>query len=343
KLSFTPEAYYTTARREWIGTGVLALDYAPRRLGKLSLSGGVLSADFNGESGESRIINGISSLLFARNDIKFYDKRFFSIDNEIEIANSLLLSTGFVWQKRKALENAVEKDLFGKHARPNLPRHPDNPYLQQHELMKASAALQYTPAHYYRMSQGRKYYLPATYPTFTVRYERAFSSGGAETLSPTFHRTELSVEQEIKFGLFNRIHWFANGGAFWDAGDMQFPDYKHFTTTRIPVTEHSLNRGFALLDNYAYSAHIRWAQANMSWYTPYLLLKYLPFLKKKRYDEALHLRALAVYKRSPYWEAGYSIGWSDAYRIGVFVGFEHVESNAVGVTVSLPLLKLLGK
>ncbi|NDV83080.1 carboxypeptidase-like regulatory domain-containing protein [Bacteroides sp. 51] len=343
KLNFTPEAYYTTARNTWLGSGLLVLDYAPRRLGKLSLSGGALSADFNGESGESRMINAMSSLLFARNDMKFYDKRFLSLDNEIELANSLLLSTGFTWQRREALENSVEKDLFKKHAKPNLPRHPDYSPMQRNELMKASVSLQYTPARYFRMFQGRKYYRPSEYPTFTAKYEKAFSHGGDETLSPSFYRTELSVEQEFEFGLFNRIHWFVNGGAFWDAEDIQFPDYKHFATTRIPVTDHSLNQGFALLDNYAYSTNTRWAQANVSWYTPYLLLKHLPFLKKKRYDEALHLRSLAVYKRPVYWEAGYSIGRSDLLRVGVFVGFERTKFDAVGVSVSLPLLKLLGK
>jgi hypothetical protein len=282
-------------------------------------------------------------LLFARNDIKFYDKRFFSIENEVEIANSLLLSTEFTWQKRAALENVVERDLFGKRVKPNLPRHPDYLPMQRYELMKAAVALRYTPAHYYRMLQGQKQYLPAKYPTFTARYERAFSQGGAETLSPSFHRTELSIQQQMEFGLFNRIYWFVNGGAFWDAEDMQFPDYKHFAATRIPVTDRSLNLGFALLDNYAYSTRTRWAQANVSWYMPYLLLKHFPFLKQKRYDEALHLRALGVYKRSPYWEAGYSIGRSVAYRIGVFAGFERLKFNAVGVTVSLPLLKILGE
>ena len=62
---------------------------------------------------------------------------------------------------------------------------------------------------------------------------------------------------------------------------MQFPDFKHFATTGLPVTERSFDTGFSLLDNYAYSTNTRWVQANMSWYTPCLLLKFLPFLKKK--------------------------------------------------------------
>lgn len=62
---------------------------------------------------------------------------------------------------------------------------------------------------------------------------------------------------------------------------MQFPDFKHFATTGLPVTERSFDTGFSLLDNYAYSTNTRWVQANISWYTPYLLLKFLPFLKRR--------------------------------------------------------------
>lgn len=342
-LTFTPEAYYTTARNQWLGSGTLMLDYAPKSFGKLTLSGGVLSADFNGESGEKRIINSASSIWFGRNDMKFYDKRFLSVDNEIEITNGLLLSTGFTFQKRKALENSVNKSLFKKHAKPNIPRHPDYLPMQRNKLMKASVTLQYTPPRYYWMFRGNKIYESSNYPTIAFTYERAFAHGGAETLSPSFHRTEFRAEQEVEFGLFNRINWYVSGGAFWNAKDMQFPDYKHFATTRIPVTERSLNRGFSLLDNYTHSTNIRWAEANLSFYTPYLLLKHLPFLKKKRLDEALHLRSLAVFKRDVYWEAGYSIGRSDLYRLGIFTGFQRFKFDAVGVIVSLPLLKLTGQ
>ena len=39
----------------------------------MELSGGVLSADYNGESGESRLINTVASSFFGRNDVKLYD------------------------------------------------------------------------------------------------------------------------------------------------------------------------------------------------------------------------------------------------------------------------------
>lgn len=341
RLTVTPEVYYTSARGAWIGSGTLALDYAPRHLGQLSLSGGVLSADFNGESGESRLINRIYSLAFARNELKLYDKRFLSVNNDFELTNGVLLSAGLTWQKRNALHNSVHHSVFGKKAKPNLPLHPDADHNPHSELLKATAIVQYTPPRYFRMYQGRKVYDPSNLPSFTFKYERAFATGGAETLSSSFHLTEFSAHQEFDFGLFNRIVWHANAGAFWDAADMTFADYKHFATTHNVVTEHSFDLGLALPRSYIYSTNTRWAQANISWNTPYLLLKQLPFLKNKRFDEALHLRSLVVYQRSPYWEAGYSIGYWGLARAGVFVGFENMKYHSVGVRVSIELRKIV--
>ena len=124
---------------------------------------------------------------------------------------------------------------------------------------------------------------------------------------------------------------------------MQFPYFKHFATTGLPVTERSFDTGFSLLDNYAYSTNTRWVQANISWYTPYLLLKFLPFLKKKNLDEALHLRTLAGYDRRPYSEVGYSIGFLKLARLGVFVGFESLKYRSTGVSVSIPLSMFAGE
>lgn len=335
-LRFTPSAYYTTARKSVVGSGELLLDYAPRRMGELKLSGGILSADYNGEGGESRLVNGVASLMFARNDIKLYDKRFLSIHHRMELANGLLFSAGLDWQQRRMLENHVSQSIFGARAKTNVPRSDAFVPMPENELLKASFALEYTPARYYRMLQGKKVYEEPRFPTFTVGYEQAFSLLGA-TASPSYRRTEFSVRQKVEFGMFNTLAWSVNAGAFWDTEQMQFPDYKHFATTRLPVTERTFNNGFFLLDNYAYSTATRWAQAGVNWYTPYLLLKHLPFLKKKSFDEALHLHSLVVYGRNPYTEVGYSIGFAHLARVGVFAGFENLRFRSVGVSVSLPL------
>lgn len=334
-LRFVPSLYYTSARKSLVGQGKLILNYAPRRRGKLMLSGGALSADYNGEDGESRLINSIASSLFGRNDVKLYNKCFLAIGHEIELANSLLFSASLEWEQRKMLENHISRSWFKREAEPNVPDNPSFIPMPENELLKVSLALEYTPAHYYRMIRGRKVYEDTRFPTFTLRYDRAFPIKGK--LSPSFHLTEFSVKQQFEFGMFNSLNWYVNAGAFWNTDGMQFPDFKHFATTRLPFTERPFDTGFSLLDNYAYSTDTRWAQANISWYTPYLLLKQLPFLKKKNFDEALHLRSVVVYKRDVYTEVGYSVGLSEIARVGVFAGFNCLKYHSVGISVSIPL------
>lgn len=335
-LRFSPSLYYTTARKSLVGEGKLALEYAPRLRGQLTLSGGVLSADYNGESGESRLINSVASSFFGRNDVKLYDKRFLSISHEIELVNGLLFSASLTWQQRKMLENHISRSWFKRKAEPNIPANSTFVLMPENDLLKASFALEYTPAHYYRMIRGKKVYEDSQFPTFTLRYDRAFPLDGTKP-SSSYHLTEFSAMQKVEFGMFNSINWYLNAGAFWDVDKMQFPDFKHFATTSLPFTERTFDTGFALLDNYAYSNNTRWAQANLSWYTPYLLLKQLPFLKKKRFDEALHLRSIVVYDRKPYMEIGYSAGFSEIIRAGVFAGFDCLKFRSVGVSVSIPL------
>lgn len=340
-LRLIPSFYYTTAGRNWIGQGELILDYAPRHLGRLSLSGGILSADYNGDCGESRLVNAYSSALFGHNHIKLYEKTFFTVDHAIEPCNGLLFTASFSWQRRRMLDNHIRENWFKKDVQPNIPKNEAFRKMPDNDILKGSLGLEYTPAHYYHMRDGRKVYEASAYPTFSLVYDRAFPVKSGRYLT-SYHRMQFSVRQEIEFGLFNRLYWSANAGTFWNAENMQFPDFKHFATTDIVVTGRAFHTGFSLPGNYAFSTDTRWAQGNVSWYTPHLLLKRLPFLANKPFDEALHLRSIVVYGRFPYTEAGYSIGLGDEARVGVFVGFERLKYQSVGVSFSLNLSALAG-
>lgn len=342
-LKFVPQAYYTTARKEWLGNGTLSLDYAPRNLGRFWLTGGITSSDYNTAIGESRLINSYSSLLFGRNDIRLFERKYLTVGNQVEIINSMLFTSVLDWERRSTLDNHVGKSMFGKEAKPNIPGNAGYVPMPENDLLKATVSLSYTPAHYYRMIYGRKIYENSAYPTFSVLYQQAFKHGGEDRLTPSFKRLEFSIEQTIEFGMFNNLYWYVNGGMFWDKKDMQFADFRHFSTTRLPVTERAFTQGFSMLGNYALSTNSRWAQANVMWSTPYLLIKHLPFLQRKHFDEALHLRTLLVKNQDVYSEVGYSIGLLDMGRIGVFVSFDKLEYRSTGVSISLPIMKILGE
>lgn len=341
-LHFNPMLCYTTARKRWIGQGELALDYAPRRRGNLSLTGGRLSADYNGESGESRLVNALSSALSGHNHLKLYEKTFFTLSHAIEPLNSLLFSTSLSWQRRKMLDNHIHHSWFKREAEPNVPENADFLPMPENELLKLSLGLEYTPAHYYRLSKGKKVYEESRYPTFTLKYDRAFPMKDSR-YQTSYHMMQFSARQNIEFGMFNRFNWSVNAGLFWKARNLQFPDFKHFASTDIWVTTRSFDTGFNLLGNYALSTNTRWVQGNLSWYTPYLLLKQLPFLSGTSFDEALHLRSAFISGKRSYTELGYSVGVSKVARVGVFAGFESLKFRSIGGSISFLLLQLLSK
>ena len=177
------------------------------------------------------------------------------------------------------------------------------------------------------MSQGKKVYEASCYPTFALKYDRAFPMSGSRYLT-SYHLMQFSAKQKIEFGMFNRLHWSVNAGSFFDAKNLQFPTLNISLLPAYLVTERSFDTGFSLLTT-TFCPLIPWAQANVSWYTPYLLLKHLPFLSRKAFDEALHLRSIVIYGGRPYTEIGYSIGFSDMARIGVFAGFDCLKFHSV--------------
>ena len=334
-VAVEPSVYYNTARKVVTGSVDARLDYAPLRGGCLSMSGGRVSADYNTEHPESAALVALYSALFARNDTKFYDKAFVSLRNGIEIANGTRFMAGVSWERRRPLVNHISQSWFKKAAKPNLPENAEFATLPPvSEALTANVAVVYTPAAYYFIKNGRKHYLQSKFPTFTLSYTRGI---GFKDGTPSYNRIDVSVEQEIGLGIFNKIIYQVRGGAFIDASGLQFPDFKHFSATRFPLTTHRFADSFVLLDSYEYSTADCYAEAGFTWQSPRLLLKLLPFLRKKNFSECLHLRSLAVRHRRPYSELGYSVNVFDLASVGFFTSWQGFDYRSACVSVSLPL------
>lgn len=336
-LTISPAIYYTTARKtlNWYIDG--EFKYAPVRGGLLSVSGGSTTSDFAGNDGSLRIINSISSLFFAENPVKFYEKKFVEVKHQIDIINGFNLTTGFVYEKRRALENNISYSFFGGRPSVNLPGTQLLP-MPANTAIKASVQLEYTHKYYYWLHNERKMYSRSGYPTLMLRYEAGIPSG--HTASASFNRLELGIRQQIELGMFNNISYSVNAGKFLSSKEIYFPDFKHFNTNQLFITGSRLENSFSLIDNYAYSTNKQWLQAHLNYTSGYLLIKHLPFLQSSPFNEAVHLRTLWL-PGKVYSEAGYSIGFSEVGRIGIFAGFDKTKYNAVGFTISIPMLRLL--
>lgn len=336
-ILIAPSIYYTTARKalNWYIDGDFS--YASKRSGKLSISGGNTTADFAGKDGSLRIINSFASLLFAEDPIRFYQKKFVEAENQIDLANGLQLTTGMSYAKRNALNNHTSYSFWGNRPASNLPSGQITP-MPDNTAFKANIQIEYTPNYYYHLYQDRKRYRHSKYPTISLRYEKGIPTG--QEPSASFDMLEVGIRQKVELNAFDHITYQVNAGKFLSSKHIYLPDYKHFKTNELFVSGYVLNNSFSLLDNYAYSTDRQWLQAHFTYTSNYLLLKRLPFLQSYLFNEALHARTLWIPQKN-YTEFGYSIGFENIARVGVFVGLDKGKYDATGFTISIPLLKLL--
>ena len=330
-LSISSAVYYTTARKEvdFVIDGQLI--YAPLRNGHFSASAGNTIADYAGQFGPDRLLNALGSILFAENTAKFYQKKFATVSNEIDLANGLKLTTSFSYENRNDLDNNTSWNLFNKVPKDNRPRGWTT--MPNHESYNASFGLEYTPRYYYHIFEGKKKYLHSAYPTLRLRYDKGFA--GKSAINSSFDKIEASFHQSIRLNLFNKLYYESSVGAFLSAKQTYLPDYKHFNSIELLLTGKSFNNSFTL-DNYTYVTNERWAQLFVTYSSQYLLLKQLPFTQRYLFDEAIHLKTLWI-PGVNHNEAGYSIGLGDAGRIGVFFGFQDLKYDNFGFVISLPL------
>ncbi|MDR2533414.1 MAG: DUF5686 and carboxypeptidase regulatory-like domain-containing protein [Tannerellaceae bacterium] len=335
-LIIEPSAYYSTARRAVNWDVALTVPYAPGLNGSFTAKGGSVTADMNSETGNSRLINSVASLLFARNYMVFYHKRFVEIENRIDIANGLSLTLNARNEERRPAAGNTKFSLFGGEPLLNLPSmqmNPDPP----HRSTAVAVKLEYTPAYYYRMDRnGQKRYLRSAFPTFSVRYEKGIALGGG--LSSRFDRLEAGLRQDIRLNMFDGFRYMINAGTFLSSSDIYFADYKHFPVSRLPVTARDFSETFSLLSDYTNSTVGPWLQAHAAYTSAYLILKRLPFLQEYLFNEALHVRGLFTDERH-YLELGYSVGLASLGRAGVFAGSNTFRYLAVGGSLSIPLFK----
>ncbi len=175
------------------------------------------------------------------------------------------------------------------------------------------------------------------YPTFTVQYSEGFSS--IESDNARFRKLRGNIKQMINTDLFSHIDYEIDGGAFLgQKNKMNFADYKHINTSDdLWLITKSPFSSFMLLDAYKASTIRYWFSTQINYYSKYILLKRLPFLQGKLFNEAVHLKYLHTPSMKNYVEVGYSIDIFKSFSIGVHSSFKKFEYDACGVKLSYNL------
>jgi hypothetical protein len=149
---------------------------------------------------------------------------------------------------------------------------------------------------------------------------------------------EFGARQRKEWGMMHAFSWNVKAGFFLNHNQVFLMDDKYFNNQDLPFVLGNSENAFRRLPVYRYATTRSFAEVHVQFTTPYLLLKYLPFLSSKIWCENLHLNYLTTNSEKNYWEIGYSI--SQIYiigRIGVYAGFKGTAYQSFGVQVSVDL------
>lgn len=338
KLLLAPEIYYTTARKSLAWKTDIGISYAPMRIGKLTASFGDAATDFNPE-GPIRLNNAISSLIFQKNLVMFYRKKYAEISNQIDLANGLRLSANLAFARRSPLENNATFALFKQEK--NITENLQSPEFS--DLASYSIGLEYTPEYYYTLTNGQKEYQYSRFPTLKLRYSEGFSSIWSN--NARFRKLDAYLTHQVQTSLFSSIRYELNGGAFLgNTTRLNLADYKFFDTSGdIWFTQKSPLTTFMLLNPYTSATNDYWFSTKVGYRSKYIVLKYLPFLQGKLFNESLQLKYLHTPSRKNYMEAGYYLDFFKLMNVGVNVSFDKMKYESWGIRLAIPLQLKNGK
>lgn len=338
-FSISPKIAYAFNREAVMGSLSGGFTHSPSRRGNFWYSLGSESVDFNRESGINTFANSVASLAFRTNYMKLYEHQFVEITERLDILNGFESSLKLGYYNRTMLENSTDYSFYPNDKKSYTPNFPINEtilgrYNPNHQAFIAKLKLSFTPEYYYRMYNGRKYMVSSNYPTFTL--DSRFGVPNVAGSDVKFLQVEVGIKQSIKFGSSNEFSYKVGYGNFLMNDKVYFPDFKHFNTQEIPVMVGDFENSYQFLKYYKYSTSDGYAQGFMNYRSPFLALKYLPWISNRMWNENLYASTLYTKGGKPYWELGYSITEIGLFGgIGVFVGFEGNKFYMWGVKASI--------
>jgi hypothetical protein len=285
----------------------------------------------------------LSSLLFRENYTRFYDNRYLSLFNTIDLANGLTLRTRLTYQDWRQETNHSNYSFFFTHTRQYYPNVPDNPQTATHPETLAGGidfvsdlALAYTPEYYYRMFGHRKYMVRSSYPTLTLRWQRGWN--GVFRSNSRFDLLSLGLSQHVRIHSESTFRYAVEGGNFFTNDQMGFQWFRHFPSNAAGVSFGTFTNAYQLLPLYRHSTDKWFVTAHAEYTALFLALKYVPFLSNVLMNERLSVAYLHTPQLPHYSEWGYSL--TDIYflgEVGVFIGLEGLKYHAWGFRAAIKL------
>ncbi len=265
-----------------------------KRRGRIKFEVGDYITEFSPFPQISRNLNTGYSLFGKVNYKRFYQKKFISLFYRKEILNGLRFAGKIAAFNRRSLANTSDYSIWNK-----TETYAPNFSLPEHRGLVGDVRLIYQPFNRYIRTPNGRTSLGSAWPTFELRYSKAFSLG--DNTDVQFDKITASISHSSNLGVFGTTDWRATAGRFLDQTQVYLPDFFMFKGNETVIHDGNFDE-FFLLPYYEKATTLPYLEAHAEHAFNGFLLNKVPGLRALKLKEYVGAHFLLRENRRPYLE-----------------------------------------
>ncbi len=334
-LNITPLVRYGLQRQK-LNYAVNSFYALPTKLNsKIGVDFGNNIFQFNNNNPIPEFANTLTSYIWGQNWMKTYEAKFVNVHFAKEMKQGIKMDFAINYQNRSPLDNLIDsiRDIAFT---PNYPTDLMDKNLTPHQALLLKVNVQWTPDSKYLELPNRIINLGSKYPTFNINLITGLKNIMGSDVD--FVKWNISAEKNINLKLYGRVSTKIILGGFMNSNKVFEPDFQHYNTSQIPLSNSYLN-SFQLLPYYQYSNTARfYTESHTEYHLNGFLSNKIPFFKRLNCFFVVGLNTLNVNNQISYYETLFSV--ENIFKIGrldFINGYLANGPNSHGIKFSLKL------
>lgn len=302
---------------------------------RLSISGGIITPQFNEREPIMSLNNTLSSLFDRLNFMKIYEKTYTRVAYSQEIKNGIFFSSSLEYANRTPLFNTTNysfapQDENGGYTS-NNPLDPTdyvNAAFTEHAIATLNVGARFVFGQKYLSYPDSKFNVGNDkYPTLRVNYRKRFGASDSELNSDLF---VANLRQDINAGNYGELTYSVRGGVFLKKKNIAFMDLLQANGNLLTFPLENQERSFGLLEYYKFYTNDKYAEAHIEHNFKGAVLGKIPLLNKLNFHLVGGTKGLFMADKKPYTE--YFVGLGNlGFGKWRFLRVDYVMSNYGGI------------
>ena len=264
----------------------------------LTFNTGADVLDLNNQGSISQLGNSINSLLYEKNSLKLYEKKFVSVTLTRRFGG-FMGSIGTEWANRASLQNTSDYTIRNVKDREFTANNPLEliPFsgaqlFPENQSFKLSFRGTYDFSNKYATYPTGKIHQPSKYPRLGLNLVKGVKSILGSDVRYDFLSVDLT-KSDIKLGMYGQFKFWIGAGQFLNKESLYFPDYRHFVGNLSLSYIPKINN-FLFLDFYKNSTAEKFAEVHLEHNFSGFITNKLPLVRKVKLKEVVGFNYLAT-------------------------------------------------